>query len=83
MVVSGKFVMISVSEREYNGKKYYSASVEDTDTGKILSFDADVSIVPQVVKYKEFLGFFEVSQYGKDTRLRLFDLRAINNQKEE
>ena len=78
MVVSGKFVMISVSEREYNGKKYYNASVEDIDTGKILSFDADVSIVPRVVKYKEFIGVFEVSQYGKDTRLRLFDLSAVN-----
>ena len=78
MVVSGKFVMISVSEREYNGKKYYNASVEDVDTGKILSFDADASIVPIMVKYKEFIGVFEVSQYGKDTRLRLFDLEAVN-----
>lgn len=78
MVVSGKFVMISVSEREYNGKKYYNASVEDMDTGKILSFDADASIVPRMVKYKEFIGVFEVSQYGKDTRLRLFDLSAVN-----
>ena len=78
MVVSGKFVMISVSEREYNGKKYYNASVEDVDTGKILSFDADASIVPRMVKYKEFIGVFEVSQYGKDTRLRLFDMSAVN-----
>lgn len=78
MVVSGKFVMISVSEREYNGKKYYNASVEDIDTGKILSFDADASIVPIMVKYKEFIGVFEVSQYGKDTRLRLFDMSAVN-----
>lgn len=78
MVVSGKFVMISVSEREYNGKKYYNASVEDMDTGRILSFDSDVSIVPQMVKYKEFIGYFEVSQYGKDTRLRLFDLETVN-----
>lgn len=78
MVVVGKFVMISVSEREYNGKKYFNASVEDTDTGKILSFDADPSIVPQVVKYKEFCGTFEVTQYGKDTKLRLFDLEPVN-----
>lgn len=82
MVVSGKFILISLSEREWNGKKYYDVNVEDKDNGKMLSFDADVSIVSQVVKYKEFLGHFDLSQYGtgKDlkTRLRLFDLEAVN-----
>lgn len=78
MIVSGKFVMISVNEREYNGKKYYNANVEDLDTGKMLSFDADATIVPQMVKYTQFIGTFEVSQYGKDTRLRLFDLEPVN-----
>lgn len=82
MRVSGKFVLISLSENDFNGKKYYKVNVEDMDTGKMLVFDADATIVPQVVKYKEFSGVFELNQYererGRDTKLRLFHLEPVN-----
>lgn len=73
-----EFVFISLAEREWNGKKYYDANVEDLDTGKMFTFDADVTIVPQVVKYKQFVGTFEVNQYGKDIKMRLFHLEPVN-----
>lgn len=77
MLSTGSFVFISLSENDYNGKKYYKASVEDKDTGKILVFDTDVLCVPKLAKYTEYNGYFDVSQYGKDTRMRLLDVDLV------
>lgn len=71
-------VLISLIEKEYNGKKYYNANLEDTEDGTVNSVGVDGSVAQVLTeKYKQYDCWYDIGK-GKDgLYMRLIQVNLI------
>ncbi len=76
MILSGKFIMISVETRESNGKVYNNVNIEAED-GKLLRLSVNEDVVPKMQKYHLHNGFFDVGSFKGEMYMRLVDATPV------
>ena len=81
MILSGKFVLISVESRESNGKTYYNANMESVEDGKLFRWGATETAVDKMKKYQTYLGHFEPRVWDGKLSLTLLDVDALPPEK--
>lgn len=61
-MLNGKFVLVALTENDYNGQTYYKATVEMDDRVLKVGVDKSVYTALKDNKYKSFNGVFELGE---------------------
>lgn len=71
-------VLISISEKEYNGKKYYNANLEDCEDGTVNSVGCDEEVVKELTeKYKQYHCWFDIGAGKNGLYMRLLQADLV------
>lgn len=78
MITNGKFTLINVISKEYNGKTYYNANIEDSEDGEVFEIAVNDDVVEGLnKKYQEYSGFFKIAEYTSKTGGKYLTRRLI------
>lgn len=77
MILTGSVTFISSSSRESNGKTYYNANLESKDDGKIYNCNTKPEVIAKMLKYKQYLAYFETRTWDGKLYLNLVDVEEI------
>lgn len=74
-MLTGKFVFISGTERQKDGRFFYNANIELED-GSLCNMGTELEVLNRMKKYQPYVGSFRLSVYNNMLRLRLVDVVA-------